>query len=179
MRALATSVALLCTASGAVAQSGPMPASTVTPDAFVESLGGERIRTLYYGVTNPFLFELQDRDVANLFSYGMPPEDRTLATTDIAVTFHDSWTAARDFYTRNDLLQVAENLPTIGDEVPAYVNMTTLTLEDRDLRFYTFVRSVSGVTQDGRCMARLVIDDTYVGAADGRFDSFACSTEID
>ncbi|MBY4893891.1 hypothetical protein KUL25_14115 [Rhodobacteraceae bacterium N5(2021)] len=134
MRHLLAMAAVLCAVTvppAASAQTGPMPVTEVTPDAWLEALDGARIRTLYDNVGQPFLFELQDRDVANLFSYG---------------------------YNYTDL-----NAP-----------------DGRVIRLYTFVRFIGGEEQDERCMARLVIDDTYRGGVvGGSFDSVVCSAEID
>ncbi|OAN77319.1 hypothetical protein A8B78_14445 [Jannaschia sp. EhC01] len=184
MRHLLAMAAVLCAVTvppAASAQTGPMPVTEVTPDAWLEALNGARIRTLYDNVGQPFLFELQDRDVANLFSYGYPPADRDLATADVVVVIRDDWAQARAVYQEIGLGFVSDNLPEPGQENRSFVNYTDLNAPNgRVIRLYTFVRFVGGEEQDERCMARLVIDDTYRGGVvGGSFDSVVCSAEID
>lgn len=170
--------AVCCTA--AQGQTGPMPATEVVKDAYVTDLAGSRIRVLYENVGQPFLFELQDRDVGQLFSYGYPPQGAGISEADMVVTLFEGWGAARDFYISRNLNRIAEALPVAGEETNgAFMNVSTLTTNDgRPVRFYSFMRTVNGITQDERCMARLLIDDTYIGAANGSFDSTECSDLI-
>lgn len=173
---------LLCGALSipAMAQTGPMPATDVVKDDFVTQLAGSRIRILYENFGQPFLIELQDRDVGQLFSYGLPPADRGISTTDMIIGIFEGWAEASDFFHGRNLSRIADEFPEAGAEnAGAYVNVSGLTANDgRHVRFYTFMRTVNGVPQDERCMARLIIDDTYVGTQNGGYDSTTCSDQI-
>lgn len=195
--ALAALTALLatpaCAHSGAaqMAQAEPissqpapsdfMPAQTVTPDAFVTALEGARIRMFYDGIGQDFLFELQDRDVADLFSYGFPPPDQSIGRSDIVVVVGEDW---------NDLVSAWEGvgIAAITGSIRPYammvggaphVSVTGVTAPDgHTIRVYNFVRTAEGEVQSERCMARNVIHDTYVGLEESRFNSFECSRSL-
>ena len=181
MKILAVLAALTVLATPAVAQQGPMPADRVTPDAFVTALGGERIRMFYDGIGQDFLFELQDRDLGDLFSYGFPPAGRSIGQSDIVVVVRDSWAELVAAWDGVGIAAVASGIRPYANmlgTVPQ-VSVTPVTAPDGHIiRVYNFVRSVEGEVQNERCMARNVIDDTYRGLAAGNFNSFTCSREL-
>ena len=159
-----------------------MPATTVSPDAFVQALNGNRIRTLYEGIGNDFLFELQDRDVGDLFSYGMPPADRTLGTADIVVVVKEDWAEAEAFWSGIGIPALVDSVrPYAGmapDAVPNVVMQALTAPDGHSMRVYTFTRTALGEGQSERCMARLVIDQTYRGPAASDFNAFTCSQAL-
>lgn len=162
----------------AIAQDMHMPAQTVTPDAWVTALDGNSVRMVYDGVGNDFLAELQDRDVAGLFTHGPPPPDRTLATADIIVVARDDWAGLVAFWD-------AVGLDAFTNAVRPYASLTagqphvsviSVTAPDgHAIRAYNFVRVAEGMAQSERCMARDVLHDAYVGIDVSAFNSFACS----
>lgn len=165
----------------AFAQQGPMPAETLSPDGYVAALGGDRIRMLYNGIGQDFLFELQDRDVQNLFSYGMPPADRTVFGSDMVVVLQENWEDAALFWNAVGLGAVAVALEPYagqGDAAPAVVLSEVTSPEGHTIRIYTFVKTVQNETQNERCMARKVIDDTYLGPNVSAFNAFTCSQSL-
>ncbi len=158
-----------------------MPAQTVTADAFVTALEGARIRMFYDGIGQDFLFELQDRDVRDLFSYGFPPPDQSIGQSDIVVVVGETW---------NDLVSAWEGvgIGAITASIRPYammvagaphVSVTGVTAPDgQTIRVYNFVRTAEGEVQSERCMARNVIHDTYVGLEESRFNAFECSRSL-
>ncbi|WP_375280632.1 hypothetical protein [Pseudooctadecabacter sp.] len=179
---IAATLAALTLPFCATAQEGPMPATSVTPDSFVTQLGGNRIRTMYEGIEQEFLFELQDRDVQNLFNYGFPPSSQTLGTSDLVVVVKDSWGEAADFWRGIGISAVASDLaPYVNMSPDAAPNMvlTILTAPDgHPMRVYNFTSTALGEDQSQRCMARRVIDETYRGEGNSSFNSFACSQAL-
>jgi hypothetical protein len=172
---------VLMASSPAISQEGAMPATEVTPDDWVQALNGERIRTLYDGIGNDFLFELQDRDVGNLFSYGLPPPNRTLEDSDLVVVVKDDWATAVTFWRGVGVQPLVDGVSPyvgLGDGAPNLV-MTQLTSpQGQSIRVYTFVRSILGEVQQERCMARLVINETYLGPDYSDFNAFTCSQAL-
>lgn len=181
MRLGVLSVLCLCLAAPVHGQTGPMPTSEVTKDDFLIDLAGARIQFQFENVGQEFLDELRARDVGQLFSYEMPPADRLIADTNLIVTIFDGWAEARAYFFNEGLASLAETFPPPGDENRGgYVNVATVrSNEGHPVRFYTFMTRVNGVNQDVRCMARLVVDDTYVGNTSGSYDSTHCSDQIE
>ncbi|MGX6648464.1 hypothetical protein ACWCOP_11055 [Maricaulaceae bacterium MS644] len=167
--------------SSELAASDSMPTEIVTPDAFVTALQGARIRMFYDGIGQDFLFELQDRDVADLFSYGFPPPDRSIGQSDIVVVVREDWPA---LVTAWDSV----GIPAITGSIRPYamvaagaphVSVTSVTAPGgHTIRVYNFVRTAEGEVQSERCMARQVINDTYAGLDESRFNSFECSRAL-
>lgn len=162
-------------------QTGAMPTNEVTKDDFLIALAGDRIQFQFENVGAAFLEELRAQDVGQLFSYEAPPADRLIEDTNLIVTIFGGWAEARAYFTNEGLPALAETFPPPGDENQGgYINVATVnTSNGHPVRFYTFMRRVNGVEQDERCMARLVIDDTYVGNTSGSYDSTHCSDEIE
>lgn len=168
-------------ATPAVAQQGPMPADTVTPDAFVTALGGSRIRMFYDGVGQEFLFELQDRDLGNLFSYGLPPAGQSIGQSDVIVVIRDSWADLVAAWDGVGIAAVADGIRRYPDMLGGapHVSVTPVTAPDgHTIRVYNFVRTAEGELQSERCMARHVINDIYVGLDASDFNSFTCSRAL-
>lgn len=159
----------------------PMPVQTVTPDAFVTALQGARIRMFYDGIGQDFLFELQDRDVADLFSYGFPPPDRSIGQADIVVVVREDWNALVDAWDSVGIAAITNSIRPYAMMVAGtpHVSVTGVTAPDgHTIRVYNFVRTAEGEVQNERCMARNVIHDTYVGIEESRFNSFECSRAL-
>ncbi|SLN77004.1 hypothetical protein ROA7023_04293 [Roseisalinus antarcticus] len=158
-----------------------MPATEVIPDAWVQALNGERIHTLYDGIGNDFLFELQDRDVGNLFSYGLPPPDRTLLNADLVVVVKEDWSAAKTFWQGVGVQPLVDGVSPyvdLGNGSPNVVMTQLTSLQGQSVRVYTFVRSILGEVQEERCMARLVVNETYLGPQYSDFNAFTCSQAL-
>jgi hypothetical protein len=158
-----------------------MPAETVTPDAFVAALDGARIRMFYQGIGQDFLFELQDRDVANLFSYGFPPAGRSIGQSDIVVVVGEDWRTLVAAWEEVGISAVSSSIRPYANflGMAPHVSVTGVTAPDgHTIRVYNFLRVAEGELQSERCMARMVIHDTYVGFDASTFNSFACSREM-
>lgn len=158
-----------------------MPAQTVTPDAFVTALDGARIRMFYEGIGQDFLFELQDRDVADLFSYGFPPADRSIGQADIVVVVGETWSDLVSAWEGVGIAAITASIRPYAMMVGGtpHVSVTGVTAPDgHTIRVYNFVRTAEGEMQSERCMARNVIHDTYVGIEESRFNSFECSRAL-
>ena len=159
-----------------------MPATSVTPDAWVQALGGNRIRTMYDGIGNDFLFELQDRDLGNLFSYGLPPSDRTLRDADLVVVVKSDWAEAEAFWQGVGVPAITDGVsPYVGmadNAVPNVVLTSVRSPEGQSIRVYTFIDPVLGEPQSERCMARLVVDETYRGPENSDFNAYLCSQTL-
>lgn len=158
-----------------------MPAETVAPDDYVRALNGARIRVMYDGVGQEFLFEVQDRDLANLFSYGLPPAEQTLQSSDMMVVIRDDWAEVEAFWAAAGVQEAAAAVrPYVGagDAAPNVVVSELTAPDGHTIRFYNFTRFALGEEQSERCMARAVIDDTYRGLGNSTFNAFACSRAL-
>ncbi len=162
-------------------QASRFPIEIVTPDAFVTALEGARIRMFYDGIGQDFLFELQDRDVADMFSYGFPPLDQSIGQSDIVVVVREDWNALVDAWDSVGIPAITNSIRPYAMMVAGapHVSVTGVTAPDgHTIRVYNFVRIAEGEVQNERCMARNVIDDTYAGIDEGRFNSFECSRSL-
>jgi hypothetical protein len=158
-----------------------MPTQTVTPDAFVTALQGARIRMFYDGIGQDFLFELQDRDVADLFSYGFAPPDRSIGQSDIVVVVREDWSALVADWDSVGIDAITNSIRPYAMMVAGapHVSVTGVTAPDgHTIRVYNFIRTAEGEVQSERCMARDVIHDTYLGLDESRYNSFQCSRDL-
>jgi hypothetical protein len=158
-----------------------MPTQTVTPDAFVTALQGARIRMFYDGIGQDFLFELQDRDVADLFGYGFAPPDRSVGQSDIVVVVRDDWAALVAAWDSVGIDAITSSIRPYARMLGAtpHVSVTGVTAPDgHTIRVYNFVRMAQGEVQSERCMARNVIHDTYLGLDESRYNAFECARAL-
>ncbi|MEQ8434271.1 MAG: hypothetical protein RIA71_08515 [Oceanicaulis sp.] len=182
--ACARSVATADALQAAQADPAPadfMPVQTVTPDAFLTALQGARIRMVYDGIGQDFLFELQDRDVADLFSYGFPPPDQSIGQSDIVVVVREDWNALVDAWDSAGVAAITGSIRPYAMMAAGapHVSVTMVTAPDgHTIRVYNFVRTAEGEVQSERCMARNVLHDTYAGIDESRFNSFECSRAL-
>jgi hypothetical protein len=172
-----------CAQTGApvATRASQMPTEIVTPDAFVTALEGARIRMFYDGIGQDFLFELQDRDVADLFSYGFAPPDRSIGQSDIVVVVREDWTALVAAWDSVGIDAITNSIRPYAMMVGGtpHVSVTGVTAPDgHTIRVYNFVRVAEGEVQSERCMARNVIHDTYLGFDESRYNSFECSRAL-
>lgn len=158
-----------------------MPTEIVTPDAFVTALQGARIRMFYDGIGQDFLFEPQDRDVADLFSDGLAPPDFSIGQSDIVVVVREDWNALVDAWDSVGVAAITGSIrpyALMAAGAP-HVSVTMVTAPGgHTIRVYNFVRIAEGEVQSERCMARNVINDTYAGLEQSRFNSFECSRAL-
>jgi hypothetical protein len=119
--------------------------------------------------------------VGNLFRYGFPPPEQSFAKSDIIVVVRDSW---------EELVAVwsSVGIPAITGSIRPYANMIAgqphvsvvlVTAPDgHTIRVYNYVRIAEGEAQNERCMARDIINDSYLGLSASDFNSFACSRAL-
>lgn len=144
-----------------------------TPNAFLDGIEG-RLRTIYNSATPEFLAELQDRDLADRFSYGQPPQDRTLATADVAVVTTADWQEASDLWRGMGIgSMIASVMPLVGTD--AIMSVTEMTKPDgTPLMVISFARDVVSPAIPDKCYARAVIDAVYMGYGNSDYDLMAC-----